>query len=65
MTITQNTTTKIFKHDDGGETIKVYDENGKLLFMKLASGFWIRYEYDENGNETYRENSQGIKKGKL
>jgi hypothetical protein len=35
------------------------DKSGKSLYSENSSGFWIRREYDSNGNETYYENSNG------
>jgi len=36
----------------------IYDKNGKLIYRE-SNGFWIKYEYDKNGNEIYVENSDG------
>ena len=33
------------------------------LTLRTQTGYWYKYEYDENGNETYYENSRGIKRG--
>lgn len=41
-----------------------YDEKHRIIALKQSNlkdytGFWEKYEYDKNGNETYYENSRG------
>ena len=37
----------------------VKNENNKLIYEEHSDGFWVRWEYDSNGNETYKEDSDG------
>ena len=30
-----------------------YNSNGKQTYYEDSHGFCVKYEYDENGNETY------------
>jgi hypothetical protein len=44
--------------------IKIKDEKGKeTYYLENSDGFWSLREYDENGNRTYHENSDGLKEG--
>ena len=37
----------------------LYDKNGNRIYFEYSDKFWVRYEYDSNGNVTYSENSEG------
>lgn len=39
---------------------EVKAEDGKVIYYEKYDGFWLKYEYDLNGNETYYENSGGF-----
>ena len=43
--------------------IEIKDKKGKRTYCEDWDGFWTRREYDENGNETYYEDSYGYKGG--
>ena len=40
-------------------TIKEYDNNGKLIHYRYSDGFEVWYDYDTNGNEIHYRNSFG------
>ena len=48
------------------ETISIYDKctivnkNRKTLYYESNIGDWYRYEYDENGERLYYEDSNGM-----
>ena len=55
MTIAQ-----LLKHDFKKGVLRLYDSNNNLMYYEQESdGFWIRNEYDSNGNEIYFESSNG------
>jgi len=35
------------------------DSKGNRLYSETEEGFWDKMEYDDNGNVTYREDSNG------
>jgi YD repeat-containing protein len=39
--------------------LKLYNENGKLVYNETSSGRWIKYTYDFEGNPLSYENSDG------
>ena len=49
---------------DGAENekkypIQLFNENGKIIFDQWNPNHWIKYEYDQFGNEIYYEDSDG------
>ena len=50
MTIAQQLKIKEFP-------FSINDSNGKLIYFENSYGFWIKREYDSNGNQIYYENS--------
>ena len=38
---------------------KIKDKNGKDIYYQSANGFWVKREYDSNGNHIYTESSYG------
>jgi hypothetical protein len=36
----------------------IYYKNGKLIYRE-SNGYWVKYEYDQDGNRIYYENSDG------
>jgi len=38
----------------------IKDDNGKRTYYEDSTGYWIKREYDKEGNEIYYENSDGI-----
>ena len=39
--------------------IKITNEKGIRTYYEDSNGFWLRCEYDENGNDAYYETSNG------
>jgi len=39
--------------------IRIYNQNGKHIYREYSDGFWSKYEYNDNGNMLYSENSYG------
>lgn len=39
-----------------------FNEQGKITYYEYDDGKWGKYLYDTNGNETYFEDSEGMKK---
>ena len=42
--------------------IEITNANGKKTYSEYSTGYWVKYEYDSNG-ETYFEDSNGYKDG--
>ena len=38
----------------------IKNKKGSILYYENSKGYWIKYEYDDNGNEIYFEDSKGI-----
>ena len=38
---------------------RIYNDEDDILYRENYDGDWEKYEYNENGNEIYRENSNG------
>ena len=38
--------------------IEITNANGKKTYSEYSTGYWVKYEYDSNG-ETYFEDSDG------
>jgi hypothetical protein len=53
------TVAKLLKWDFSKGYLNLYDKSGNRVYLELDCGAWCRYEYDEDGNETYYENSFG------
>jgi len=39
---------------------EIKDKNGKLIYYENSDGYWLKSEYDDEGNEIRRENSNGF-----
>ena len=37
----------------------VYNKDKVSIYSETSNGFWIKYEYDDNGNLTYKEDADG------
>ena len=35
---------------------EIEDKNGKLIYYENSDGYWLKSEYDDEGNEIRREN---------
>lgn len=40
-------------------SLEIKNKNGKLIYIELADGFWVKREYDSEGKEICYENSDG------
>ena len=40
--------------------ITVYDTNDKIIYNESSNGYWVKVEYDANGNTIYYEDSDGV-----
>jgi hypothetical protein len=40
--------------------LEIKDRNGARLYYERSSGYWLKREYDSDGNIIYSENSNGI-----
>ena len=40
--------------------LRILDSNGNTLYWEDSNGFWLKYEYDNQGNKIYIENSFGV-----
>jgi hypothetical protein len=49
---------KPVEYYEGGNNI--YDENNKRIYSENSDGYWIKKEYDNNGNVIYYENSTNL-----
>ena len=38
----------------------IYGNKGKLIYSEVANGYWEKWEYDANGNQTYFEDELGF-----
>jgi hypothetical protein len=38
---------------------KIKDKNGEVIYYEDSYGYWQKYEYNDKGNVTYIENSNG------
>ena len=45
-----------FKTDGDFE---IHDKNGRRIYYERSNGFWVKWEYDFEGDEIYFENSDG------
>ena len=43
--------------------IEIRDANGYMTYYECWDGFWYKSERDAKGNETYFEDSKGVKQG--
>ena len=39
--------------------LRIKNKNGKLIYREFSSGFWVKREWDSQGNNTYYEDSNG------
>ena len=39
---------------------EIKDENGNLIYFEDITNFWVKREFDENNNQMYYENSNGL-----
>ena len=39
---------------------EIKDEKGNLIYFEDITNFWVKREYDENSNQMYYENSNGL-----
>ena len=39
--------------------LAIQDKNNKLIYWEDSTGFWVKWEHDSEGNQTYYENSYG------
>ena len=39
---------------------EIKDEKGNLIYFEDVTNFWVRREFDENNNQMYYENSNGL-----
>ena len=46
-----------FNHNFENGAFKLFNSNGKLIYLENPNGYWFKYEYDLKGNQTYYENS--------
>jgi hypothetical protein len=37
----------------------IKDKNGKLIYLEYSDGYWLKREYDDQGNQIRFENSDG------
>jgi len=37
--------------------LEIKDNNGKEIYYERSSGYWVKWEYDSQGNQIYCENS--------
>jgi hypothetical protein len=42
------------------EFLEIKDRNGALLYYERSSGYWVKREYDSEGNIIYLENAEGL-----
>lgn len=52
MTIAQQLKIKEFPFE-------INDSNGKVIYFETSTEYWVKREYDDNGNLIYWENSNG------
>ena len=49
----------IFGEPVGKIGIRIYNQNGNIIYVEDSDGYWKKYEYDDNVNRIYWENSKG------
>jgi hypothetical protein len=37
----------------------IKDKNGNIIYREYSNGYWVKREYDDQGNEIYSEDSNG------
>ena len=42
--------------------LELYDDKGNRIYIEYSNGWWVKYEYDTQGNVTCTENSDGWEK---
>lgn len=48
------------KYDfEANAALAIKDKNGNLIYLEFSTGYWIKREYDSQGNEIYYEGSDG------
>ena len=40
--------------------LKIENKNGSLLYYENSSGYWVKREFDSQGNRIYFESSNGL-----
>ena len=40
--------------------LQLFNAEGKLVYLELSTGFWVKTEYNAAGQVVYSENSQGL-----
>ena len=41
-------------------SLQLFNAEGKLVYLELSTGFWVKTEYSAAGPVVYSENSQGL-----
>ena len=39
-------------------SLRLYDDKGNKIYWEDSNGYWAKYEYDANSNQTYCESSR-------
>jgi hypothetical protein len=39
--------------------LEIRDKNSNQLYIEFPTAFWVKYEYDSQGNQIYYKNSDG------
>lgn len=47
-----------YRVDDNGSLV-IYNESGRQIFGFSRNNYWVKIDYDHEGNRIYYENSQG------
>ena len=42
------------------EVLEIKDRDGNLVYMEFLSGYWVKREFDLQGNQIYFESSDGL-----
>ena len=41
-------------------SLQLFNAEGKLVYLELSTGFWVKTEYNAAGPVVYSENSEGL-----
>jgi hypothetical protein len=55
----KQTVAQLLKHDFDKGPLYLYDAGGNRIYIENSYGDWDKYDYDNNGNITYCEYSDG------